>query len=170
VAVELVLVRHCATTAVDELVGGQSDPPLSDLGRDQAHRVARRLADEDVHGLFVTPLRRTADTAAPLADASGCSTTIVEALREVHLGEREATLRTSDGQRSLMREVLAAGRWDVAPGAEPMAKFGARVGDGLADVARTIGETGRAVAVGEHGLTLRVYNDTAHLNGTGPMS
>ena len=49
-----------------ELVEGQGDPPLSEAGRHQAELVALRLAQEPFDALYVSTLRRTAQTAAPL--------------------------------------------------------------------------------------------------------
>ena len=46
---------------------GHGDPPLAPEGELQAQALADRLAGEDLSGLFVTPLQRTAQTAAPLA-------------------------------------------------------------------------------------------------------
>jgi len=152
-AVELVLVRHGATVEGEGgLIGGQVDPPLSPLGREQAERLARRLATEHIDGLFATPLVRTTDTAAPLASGVGCDVVVVPDLREVHLGERETTIGTADGHRSLLREVLAAERWDVAPGGETMAAFAARVARGLDAMSGAVNGSGRAVAMVHGGV------------------
>src|SRR3954462_1610241 len=74
-ATEVVLVRHGASAAAVpgepfEQLEGQSAPPLAPEGEQQALLVAERLAGsgEAFAGLFVTPLRRTAQTAAPLAE------------------------------------------------------------------------------------------------------
>ena len=91
---ELLLVRHGASAdAVEgetfELVEGQGDPPLSDVGRHQAERVALRLAQEPFDALYVTTLRRTAQTAAPLVARCGMTPVVEADLREVFLGEWE---------------------------------------------------------------------------------
>src|SRR5688500_5291684 len=90
-ATELVLGRH--GSSVDpranggvELIDGRADPPLSDRGRRQARAVADRLASEDIGGIFVTPLRRTAETAEPLAARTGHEPVVIDELREVFLG------------------------------------------------------------------------------------
>ena len=67
---ELFLVRHGASAdAVEgedfELIEGQGDPPLSDIGREQAELVCERLARLTFDALYVTTLRRTVETAAP---------------------------------------------------------------------------------------------------------
>src|SRR3954468_15161819 len=91
-AVEILLVRHGASAAAVEgqpfeLLEGQADPPLSPEGEEQARRVAAFLAGEPLHALFITPLQRTAQTAAPIAEATGLEAVVVPELREVHLGE-----------------------------------------------------------------------------------
>ncbi|MQY04759.1 hypothetical protein ACRB68_28210 [Actinomadura sp. RB68] len=48
-----------------------------------------RLAGERVDAVYVTPLRRTHQSAAPLALALGVEPVVEDGLREVHLGEWE---------------------------------------------------------------------------------
>jgi serine/threonine-protein phosphatase PGAM5 len=59
----LYLVRHAEAAA-----GEASDPGLSALGRQQAARLADRLADLEVGAVLHSPLNRAAETAAVLAD------------------------------------------------------------------------------------------------------
>lgn len=47
------------------------DPPLSDAGRQQARRIARRLAAAPIAHIFVSPFLRAIETAAPLATIHG---------------------------------------------------------------------------------------------------
>ncbi|MBA3303421.1 MAG: histidine phosphatase family protein, partial [Acidimicrobiia bacterium] len=91
---EVLLVRHGesepAVRGVDfPLVDGHSDPALAPDGREQAERVADRLAGQDVDAIYVTTLRRTVETAAPLAARLGLEPRVEADLREVHLGEWE---------------------------------------------------------------------------------
>ena len=104
-ATEIVLVRHGASAAAVpgqpfDLLDGHADPPLAPEGREQARAVAERLRDERIDGLFVTPLRRTAETAEPLAEATGLNPVVVPELREVMLGDWEGgelRIRASNG-------------------------------------------------------------------------
>jgi probable phosphoglycerate mutase len=137
-SIEIVLVRHGASeAAVDdrpfELLEGQADPALSADGERQARAVAAHLADEPLAGLFVTPLRRTAQTAAPLAALTGLEPVVVPELREVHLGELDgAAFRIAVARRDpLAVEVFAKQRWDVIPGAEAMEDFEERTRAGV---------------------------------------
>ena len=74
-ACELLLVRHGQSEdAVEgqdfDRFEGHADPPLSALGRTQAQRLAARLVTEHIDAVYVTSLRRTAETAAPVAAAT----------------------------------------------------------------------------------------------------
>lgn len=150
------LVRHGAVSraASDALVGGHSDPQLSARGRRQADALVGRLAAEPIAALFVTPLGRTADTAAPLAAALGLEPVVVPELREVHLGEWEGPQfqeRMSAGDPVSLR-VLEEERWDIVPGAEPADVFAGRVADGLDAVVRGTGPDRAGVAVVHGGV------------------
>src|SRR4051794_37615396 len=135
---EVVLVRHGASEAAVvgarfPLVDGHSDPALSESGREQAETVGEALAGEQIAGLFVSNLRRTHETAAPLAEAIGTRPVVVPELREVFLGEFEAgeyRIRVGRGD-PIIKRVFEEERWDAIPGAESWALFGARVTAGI---------------------------------------
>ena len=153
-ATEIVLIRHGASAhAVPgepfETLEGQSDPPLAPEGRQQAERLAQRLAGEAFERLFVSTLKRTQETAAPLAAHTGLEPTTVPELREVALGEWEGgELRIRAAQRDpLFFEVIAAESWDVIPGAESAADFAQRVEAGLEKIVAQTGPGKRAAAV-----------------------
>jgi len=156
-ATELVVIRHGASAAMEAgkpfpLVGGHGDPPLAPDGLRQAEAVADRLRDESLRALFVTPLQRTAQTAAPLAGAAGLEPVVIEDLREVHLGEWEGgeyRVRMAERDPLAMR-ALTEERWDVIPGAEPMERLHTRIAAGLAAMLAAIGPgaTGAAVLHG----------------------
>jgi probable phosphoglycerate mutase len=160
-ATEVILVRHGASAAAVpgepfEELEGQSDPPLAPEGERQARLVADRLAGsgERFAGLFVTPLKRTSQTAAPLAELTGLEPVVVPELREVGLGEWEGgELRIRAAERDpLFFEVIASERWDTIPGAEPAEEFAARVSVGLQRVVDTVGPGSVAVAVVHGGV------------------
>jgi 2,3-bisphosphoglycerate-dependent phosphoglycerate mutase len=152
-ATEIVLVRHGASAAAvpDEpfpLIGGHSDPPLSPEGREQAEALGARLAGESFAGLFVTPLQRTAQTAAPLSARTGLEPTVLEELREVHLGDLEGEYRIRAAQGDpLIRRVFTEQRWDVIPGAEPMHSLARRARAGVAAIIDGVGPGAVAAAV-----------------------
>lgn len=156
---ELVLVRHGASAdsiegETFELVEGQGDPPLSDVGRHQAELVAARLGHELFDGMYVSTLRRTAETAAPLVDRTG-RTPVVEAdLREVFLGEWEGGLlrQKAADQDPLMERVFTEQRWDVIPGAESREVFGGRLRQAIERIAEA--HPGGRVVVFSHGAAI----------------
>lgn len=47
---------------------GQFDAPLSDLGRQQANALARRLKNERLDAIYASPLQRATDTARAIAE------------------------------------------------------------------------------------------------------
>jgi probable phosphoglycerate mutase len=156
-ATELLLIRHGASAAAVpgepfELLEGQADPPLAAEGREQAEKVAEWVADEPLSALFVTPLQRTAQTAAPLAERTGLEPKVVPDLREIMLGEWEGgefRIRVANGDPIAAR-LFEEERWEVIPGAETSAAFGERVATGLRQVADDTGPgaTGAAVLHG----------------------
>lgn len=132
-ACELLLVRHGESAPARDgepfpLVDGHGDPELAPNGREQALRLADRLAHEDISAIYVTPLRRTQQTAAPLAARLGIEPRVEPDLREVHLGEWEGGLyreKVANGDPAaavMFREE----RWDAIPGAETNAQLQAR--------------------------------------------
>jgi probable phosphoglycerate mutase len=153
-ATELVLVRHGASAAAVpgepfEMVEGHADPPLAPEGEEQALAVGERLADEDLAALFVTPLQRTAQTAAPLAERLGLEPVVVPELREVHLGEWEGgelRIRVAHAD-PLVPRIFGEERWDVIPGAEPMEAFAERVRAGVESILAATGPGVTAAAV-----------------------
>jgi 2,3-bisphosphoglycerate-dependent phosphoglycerate mutase len=182
---ELIVIRHGASAdhtpgTPFDLVDGHSDPPLSPAGHEQAQAVAERLKGERLDALFVTPLQRTSQTAAPLARAGG-----------------EYRVRMANRDPLAMRALMEQ-RWDVIPGAETNEELAERVGRGLdaalaaiepggvgaavlhggviGEVCRQItrsatfafihadnGSISRVVEFGTGHRLLRSFNDTAHL-------
>jgi probable phosphoglycerate mutase len=79
--VELILVRHGLPVRIED-ADGPADPPLSDEGRAQAVRLADWLGRESIDAVYVSPMRRAMETAAPLADALGVDPVVDEELSE----------------------------------------------------------------------------------------
>jgi probable phosphoglycerate mutase len=64
---ELILIRH----GRPERSEASADPHLSPLGREQAARVARWLADEAINAVWSSTMRRAIQTAEPYAAQAG---------------------------------------------------------------------------------------------------
>jgi probable phosphoglycerate mutase len=133
------------------LVDGHADPALTPSGREQAQRLADRLATTGIDAIYVSTLRRTAQTAAPLAHRLGLAPQVEPELREVHLGIWEGgEYRQRVAERDpIVRQVFEQERWDVIPGAETSASLAARVRAAIDRVAA--GHAGHRVAIFTHG-------------------
>jgi probable phosphoglycerate mutase len=156
---ELLLVRHGASAdSVEgesfELVEGQGDPALSEAGRHQAELVAQRLGHELFDGMYVSTLRRTAQTAAPLVDRIGITPVVDADLREVFLGEWEGGLlrQKAADQDPLFERVMTEQRWDLVPGAETRDEFGGRLRRAVERIAAA--HPGGRVVVFSHGAAI----------------
>jgi 2,3-bisphosphoglycerate-dependent phosphoglycerate mutase len=152
-ATEILLVRHGESEPLVPgrpfpLVDGHGDPALAPEGHEQAKRVAARLATQRIAAIYVTTLRRTAQTAAPLAAELGLTPTVEPDLREVHLGEWEGgEYRIRAARRDpLVRQMFREERWDVIPGAEPMDALAERVRAGVEAILAAVGPGGQAIA------------------------
>ncbi len=80
----LFLIRH--GQSLENLNGPlppDADPPLTELGRRQAQRVADRFAGMKLDVLYCGPLRRNLQTAIPLARATGLDPCLLPSLHEV---------------------------------------------------------------------------------------
>jgi probable phosphoglycerate mutase len=139
---ELVLIRHgeSAPARFDRPYpyrDGHGDPELAPQGREQALRLADRFEGQQFDAIYVTTLRRTAQTAAPLAERLGITPRVEADLREVHLGEWEGGLlrkHVAEGH-PLVTKMNHEQRWDVVPGAEPTERLAERVGAGIRRIA-----------------------------------
>ena len=92
-----------------------------------------RLAGGDYAALYVSSLRRTAETAAPLAQRTGLVPIVDPDLREVFLGEWEGGLfrqKVADLD-PLAQRMFAEETWAVVPGAESAETFAARLRDAV---------------------------------------
>jgi len=83
----LLLVRHGETEWNRERrVQGWAPVPLADRGHEQAAALADSLADRAVDRLIASDLRRTLETARPIARAVGCELTTDRRWRERDFG------------------------------------------------------------------------------------
>jgi probable phosphoglycerate mutase len=83
------LVRHAATTALPGVAIGATDPPLSELGREQACRVAAELARMPLIRVLSSDLRRAFATADAIATPHHLEVEPTPALREIDFGAWE---------------------------------------------------------------------------------
>jgi probable phosphoglycerate mutase len=141
-ATDLLIVRHgesqpAREDAPAETLDGHSDPDLDPVGVEQAERLAERLGTDSIDALYVTTLRRTAQTAAPLAARLGITPLVEPDLREVYLGEWEgAALRKHTSElHPIAVQMALEQRWEVIPGAESNDALRTRVHRGITRIA-----------------------------------
>ncbi|MCB1363655.1 MAG: histidine phosphatase family protein [Rhodobacteraceae bacterium] len=155
-AADLLLIRHGESEAARPgrsfpMKDGHGDPALHPAGEAQAAAVAERLKSQDLAAIYVTTLRRTHQTAAPLATHLGLTPVEEPDLREVHLGEWDGGLyriRAAERDPAFAR-AMARQEWGELPGAETTAALHVRVRAGLMRIAARHGD--QRVAVFVHG-------------------
>ena len=135
----LLLIRHAETTwnALGRIQGA-SDPPLSDLGREQAARLGARLGHVPLTGVYSSDLSRARETAAEITSrqAHGRPGRALPGLGEVGLGEWEGRNREelAAGWPKEYARWVNAPSWDIPPGGEGVAAFSARFDAAIAEV------------------------------------
>lgn len=88
------LVRHGATIlSAEDRFAGATDVPLSDEGREQTRRLAKRLGTEKISAVYASPLGRTIETARILAEPHGLEVQPRDGLREISHGRWEQMTR-----------------------------------------------------------------------------
>ncbi len=153
-AADLYLIRHGESAPARAGVNfptkdGHGDPPLHPAGEVQAFAVGERLKHKAFSAIYVTKLRRTHQTAAPLAAHLGLKPLENPDLHEVHLGDWDGGLyRIKAAMRDpVYLQVLADQDWGAIPGAEARDAFFARVRRGLLSIAQAHPDQSVAVFV-----------------------
>lgn len=154
----LLLLRHGQTHgntlgALDTAYPGLE---LTDLGRRQAIAAAHVLADEPIDGLFVSPLLRTHQTVAPLAEALGLEPLVLPGLREIAAGDFEM----ATDHDSVLGYIGTVADWIEArfetrmPGGETGHEFLARYDAAVAEIA---GAGHSCAVIVSHGAAIRTW-------------
>ncbi len=147
--IEIVLARHAEP---DWEPGGRAvdHPVLTERGRQQALCLADELAGEEFDEIYVSPLPRAQETAAPLLERSGRPTRTESWLEELRLPPLEG--RTSDEVAVFFEQARArdmADWWEPLPGGENFRHFYDRVAGGV-----------EGLLLGKHRLS--VHEDGGH--------
>ena len=153
---ELLLIRHGLPVRADDT----SDPPLSEIGREQARRVAQRLTGEPIDAVFSSTMRRAIETAEPFAISAGHAVAVRDGIVEYDRGGGAYV-----PMEELKRDDYAAWKAFVDGG------YGVDIGAFQALVVETLEEIiaahpGKNVAVFCHGGVINVW--TAHILGMAP--
>lgn len=125
----LMLVRHGETDwNVERRYQGQTNVPLSGLGRRQAELIAERLTAEKIDAVYASDLSRALETAQIIAGKSGLEVVPEPRLRELNFGILEGL--TFDEAEAQYPEMIAAWLDDfnnTPEGAETIQAFRARI-------------------------------------------
>jgi 2,3-bisphosphoglycerate-dependent phosphoglycerate mutase len=162
----LVLVRHgrvdfASRDFLETPRGRQWDPPLDDIGREQAMHVAARIASAPAPiAIYVSPFRRCAETLAPIAASVGVDGTVVDDLGEVSVGDWEGVpfeqivAENEDFIRRRIHEHEAI--FAQAPGAERGPELRARVVPAIEQILSSTQGDGDVLVV-THGGVINAY-------------
>jgi probable phosphoglycerate mutase len=150
---EVWLIRH--GDAYAELVSlddSNIDPPLSEIGRTEASKLARRLKSAGISAVWSSQIQRARETAQAAAAAIGIEVRVDERLREVktHWGDVE----TDEPEGGYI------------PFVEPIAEVVARMDSVVREIAAAVGPGGRAAAVTHAGAISFYLADVLKLDGS----
>lgn len=157
---DLLLIRHGLPEHVERVDGRPADPPLAELGRRQAERMAQWLARERIDRLYSSPLKRALETAEPLAALCGLA---IEPSADVAEYDRDA----SDYVPMERLKEVDYERWQQIMRGEAIADFDDFAGRAVAALEAIVADNpGRRVAVTCHGGVINVW--AAHAIGFSP--
>jgi broad specificity phosphatase PhoE len=161
---EMWLIRHGESTGNrDRLLQGQEDLPLTELGHEQARKLAGRLGRISFDALYSSDLARALQTAVHLGEALHLGTELDARLREIDVGSW-AGLSTEQISERFPEEWRMWQERDpelARGGGESYLRAQLRVVEALEELARR--HPGKRIAVVCHGGVMRAY--LAHLLG-----
>jgi broad specificity phosphatase PhoE len=117
---------------------GHADPPLDDIGRTEAERLAKLFVGVRIGAILTSPLQRARETAAPIAETTGVHPLVVFRFADRDYGRWNGAQR-ADVERQFS-EV------DAAPGVESRERFARRVLGAFAAAAERAGPAFLVVA------------------------
>jgi probable phosphomutase (TIGR03848 family) len=131
----LVLVRHAVTEQTGPLLTGRNrGVDLSDDGRKQAAALADRLADLPVTAVYASPMERTTQTAAAVAQRHTLPVRELPGALEADYGEWTGGNLSELAKTELWKTVQRAPSRARFPGGESLAEMQARIVRCLEDV------------------------------------
>ena len=151
----LVLVRHGETSHNREgRVQGQNDLGLTSEGRRQAEAVAVSLKGACAEALYASPLRRTMETAEPLARELGLAVIPAEGLMELDTGQMDGLAPEEMRQRypEFMEQWRLGATWAAVPGGESLDHLQERAWRAVEEMAA--GHPAGTVIVVTHNFTI----------------
>ena len=161
----ILLIRHGQTpgNVLGQLDTAYPGPGLTTEGIAQAELLNNSLSEIPLEAIYVSTLKRTALTAAPLANARGIDIRELPGVHEIEAGELE--LRSD--RPAIERYLQTIYEWGTGnldarmPGAGTGAEFFSRFDEALGTVASV--HSG-SVAVFNHGAAIRVWVSSRAVN------
>ncbi len=135
--IKLYIVRHGATIWNKETrYQGQTDVPLSTDGEQQAEKIARRFASEEIEAVYSSPLKRALDTAQTIARPHKLSVGVLQGMKEIGFGdwEGQAYTHVRDQYSEELRQWIHDPLSYNIPNGEPLPKLRIRVEESLQEI------------------------------------
>ena len=157
-ATRLYLIRHAQSqgNTGEDLTTG--DPDLTEVGHEQARRLAKRFETQKVHAVYSSPLHRTQETAGYIAKAmGGLEVVLKEDLREVTMGQADYDIRVlpEAEQARVAIGIVDQGTWDAFPGSEGSAVARKRIANVMDEIVAA--HPAQRVAVVAHAGFIQTY-------------
>jgi len=131
----LVLVRHAVTAQTGPLLSGRAPGiDLSDKGREQAKALGERLAKLPVAIVYASPIERTTQTAAAVAEHHGLEVQALPGVIEADYGEWTGGKLSDLAKTDLWKTVQRAPSRARFPNGESMAEMQSRMVTALEEV------------------------------------
>lgn len=155
---KLFLVRHGRSTwNAERRIQGKADPPLDEVGRQQARRLAGRLRGDPPIALYASPLQRARDTAEIVAGVLNVPVKIDPRLKEHDVGDISGLTWEQVQKRypELSRRYERSSEEVSFPGAEDDTSFRERVTAALDEI--LVQHEEEPICVVTHGGVLGTY-------------
>ncbi len=158
----LVLVRHAVTAQTGPMLSGRTPGvPLSDDGRAQAAALADRMKGLPVAAVYASPIERTTETAAAIAEHHALIVRALPGVLEADYGDWTGGKLTELARTDLWKTVQRAPSRARFPGGESLAEMQARMVDALERVVAD--HAGEMVVVVSHADPIKAA--IAHYTG-----
>ncbi len=154
---KLIIVRHGQSEGnLLHRFAGQTDVPLTELGKKQAEKVTEYLKDEQIDLVISSDLKRAYDTVAPSAEIRGITVITNKNLREINVGKWEYLTydeidRHYGEQWRLWKENMSKCEPE---GGESLADMKKRIVNEINKIA--LKNDGKTVLIGTHATPIRI--------------
>jgi probable phosphoglycerate mutase len=151
------MVRHGDTVlSAEDRFAGETDVELSEKGREEARRLAKRLSGEKITAVYASPLGRTIETARIIAEPHHLQVQPCDGFREISHGHWEG-MKRHEVEEKFPKEMA---EWEKDPytfapaGGESGLAVTARALPALIDLVRK--HPGESILIVSHKATIRL--------------